>query len=190
MDSFQNMAKWGSTSLSLARQVEPDLEQLERVGTGSIEQREHLRMHDSAAGGQPLHVAAAEASRRAQRIGMVDQPTPHDGHGLETAVRVGRETGHDFAVVHAPAVFALEVLPQVAPGERSRWTEPLVASRVVVVMVGAEEKRIRGFPRKAELLHADDGIRSHVTPSLLEMPVPTRGFLVPRQGRPMLTSVQ
>ena len=58
------------------------------------------------AGGQPLHVAAAEARGRAERIGVVDQALAHDGHGLEAAVRMRREAGHRLAVVHAPAVLA------------------------------------------------------------------------------------
>ena len=50
--------------LAARRQVEPDLEQLQRVRRVGVEQREHLRVHDAAAGGEPLHVAAAEARRR------------------------------------------------------------------------------------------------------------------------------
>ena len=46
--------------LVLGRQVQPDLEQLERVRLLGVEQREHLRVDDAAAGGEPLHVAAPE----------------------------------------------------------------------------------------------------------------------------------
>ena len=48
------------------RQVQPDLEQLERVRTVSIEQGEHLGVDDAAAGGQPLHVTASEPRGRAE----------------------------------------------------------------------------------------------------------------------------
>ena len=64
-------------------QVEPDLEQLGGVWLDRVDQREHLAVHDAGTGGQPLRVAAAEAGRRTQRIGMVDQP-------LRTSVTVSK----------------------------------------------------------------------------------------------------
>ena len=70
-----------------------------------------------APGGEPLHVAAAEARRGAERVGVVDEAAAHEGDGLEAAVRVLREAGHDLAVVHAPAVVAGEVHAEVAAGE-------------------------------------------------------------------------
>jgi hypothetical protein len=82
--------------------------------------------------------AFAVARRRSQRIGMVDEPAPHHGHGLEAAVRVLRESRHAFAVVHVPAVPVREVLPDGAPGERCRRPERLVAFRIVVDVMDAE----------------------------------------------------
>ena len=87
MASLHSIEKCGVDHLVLGRQVEPDLEQLQRIRRLAVDQREHLRVHDAAAGGQPLHVAVAEARRRAQRIRVIDQPAPHDGHRLEAAVR-------------------------------------------------------------------------------------------------------
>src|SRR3970282_2129754 len=43
----------------LGREVEPDLEQLERIGAFWIEEREHLRAHDPAALVTPLPVPLA-----------------------------------------------------------------------------------------------------------------------------------
>jgi hypothetical protein len=48
---------------------------------------------------------------------MVDVALAHDRDGLESAVRMLRKPGHDVAVVHAPAVLALEVLTDVVPVE-------------------------------------------------------------------------
>ena len=48
----------GIAELVRAGEVDPDLEELERVRLGLVEQREHLGVHDAFAGGQPLHVAA------------------------------------------------------------------------------------------------------------------------------------
>ena len=91
MSPSHSIEKCGSTSLSSAGQVEPDLEQLERVRLLGVEQREHLRVDDAPAGGEPLHVAPPEAGGGAQRVGVVDEALAHVGDGLEAAVRVVRE---------------------------------------------------------------------------------------------------
>src|SRR4051794_32631066 len=81
--------------LALARQVQPDLEKLERVVALALDEREHLRVDDACPGGEPLHVTRAEARRRAERIRMVDEPATRDGHGLEAAVGVLGEARND-----------------------------------------------------------------------------------------------
>jgi hypothetical protein len=78
--------------LVAGRQVEPDLEQLQRVGRVRVQQRKHLGVHDAAAGGQPLHVAAAEACVAPSESEWSTRPA-HDGHGLEAAVRVRGKPG-------------------------------------------------------------------------------------------------
>ena len=40
------------------------------IRTATVDEREHLAVHDAAPGGQPLRVAGTEASRRAERIGV------------------------------------------------------------------------------------------------------------------------
>ena len=114
----QSIVKCGSAILLRAGRLSQIWNSSSGLGARGVEQREHLRMHDAAAGGEPLHVAAAEARRGAERIGVVDQALAHDGHGLEAAVRMRREARHRVAVVHAPAVLAGEVLAEVAPGQR------------------------------------------------------------------------
>ena len=69
--------------LVLGGQVQPDLEQLERVRLALVEQREHLRVDDALAGGEPLHVAPAEAGGGAERVGVVDEALADVGDGLE-----------------------------------------------------------------------------------------------------------
>src|SRR6185436_8934926 len=100
--------------LALRWQVQPELKQLESVGTTRIEQRKHLRVHDAGARGEPLHVAHAETRRRPKRVRVVDVSRADNGDGLEAAVRMLRKTGDDVAVVHPPAVLALEILAEVA----------------------------------------------------------------------------
>ena len=99
--------------LAARGQVEPDLEQLGRVGGITVQQRKHLAVHDAFAGREPLHVATAKAGRGAQRVRVVNAALAHDGHGLKATVRVRWKAGHGVAVVHAPTVFARKVLADV-----------------------------------------------------------------------------
>src|SRR5690606_33323054 len=99
-----------------------------------------------------------------ERIRMIGEASTHDRHGLEAAVRMPRKPGHDFAVVHPPAVLALEVLADVAAGERRGRTHPVVARGVTVVVIGAEQERVDAFPRERERLRAQyDCIGHRVT---------------------------
>ena len=77
-------------------------------------------MHDAAAGGEPLGVAATEAGSGTERVTVVDEPGPHIRDGLEAAVRMGREPRHLRPVVHVPAVDIVEVLADATPGQRAR----------------------------------------------------------------------
>ena len=61
--------------LVLPRQVQPDLEQLERIGRRRVEQRKHLGVHDSLARREPLHVTRRRTRRGAERIGVIDEAT-------------------------------------------------------------------------------------------------------------------
>jgi hypothetical protein len=60
------------------------------------------------------------------------------------------EARHHVAVVHAPAVDALEVGADLPAGERGRGAEVLVALGVGVVVVHAEQERVDGRPLEAE----------------------------------------
>ena len=50
--------------LVFGRQIQPDLKQFQRVRPGCVDQWKHFGMHDARACRDPLHIAAAEASRR------------------------------------------------------------------------------------------------------------------------------
>ena len=114
-------------------------------------------MHHAAAGGEPLHVAAPEAGRGTERVRVVDQTLAHDGDGLEAAVRVLREPRDDGTVVHVPAVDPGEVHADVATLERRDRGEALVALRVGVVVVRAEQERVDGRPLRAQRCGLADG---------------------------------
>jgi hypothetical protein len=147
--------------LVAGRQVQPDLEQLQWIGCGRVQQRKHLGMHDAAPGGQPLHITTAKACDGAQRIRMVHAPAAHDGHGLEAAVRVRREAGHGHAVVHAPAVQAGKVLAQLPTGQGCVRAEATIAARVGVVVMDAKQKGVDRRPLETQRLDAKDGVGGH-----------------------------
>ncbi|MEZ4369102.1 MAG: hypothetical protein R2939_22885 [Kofleriaceae bacterium] len=144
-----------------ARQVEPDLEQLDRVVALPLEQREHLAVDDAGAGGEPLGVALAEAGGGAERVAVIDEAAPHQRHRLEAAVRVLRKPGHHLAVVHAPAVLAGEVLAEVTTGQRRRRPHRVVADRISVVVVNAEQERVDGRPLEAQRRGLADDVVGH-----------------------------
>src|SRR3954468_3029471 len=89
---------------------------------------------------------------------MIDQAAASDGDGFEAPVRVLREARHSVAVVHAPAVFALEILPDVAAGERRVRPELGVAGRVMVEVVDAEQERIGTHPGETERQRFEDRV--------------------------------
>ena len=91
MSWSHSIVKCGSTILSRGRQVDPDLEQLGGVRAVTVEEREHLGVLDAAAGGHPLHVAAAVAGGGAERVGVVDEALADERDRLEAAVRVDGE---------------------------------------------------------------------------------------------------
>ena len=71
-------------------------------------------------GGEPLHVAPAEAGGGTERVGVVDEALPHEGHRLEARGAGGSgKPGTVLAVVHAPAVDAGEVLPRSRPSSEA-----------------------------------------------------------------------
>jgi hypothetical protein len=155
----------GRRELGPRGQVDPDLKQLEAIARIGLEQRKHFRVHDAGAGREPLYVAAAEARSRAERVAVVDEALAHVSHGLEAAMRMLREAGHDVAVIHAPAVLAGEVLADVAAFERRRRPQAVVAARVEIDVVDANEERILGLPRKGQRGDAHDRLLAHA-PSL------------------------
>ena len=106
-------------------------------------------MNDAASRREPLHVATSVAGRRAERVGMIDEPPSHDGHRLEAAVRMLGKSGDHVAVVHAKAVFQREVHADVATGERHRRAELRVAFGVAIFVVHAKEERVERLPQNS-----------------------------------------
>ena len=153
--------------LAFGRQIQPDLEQLQRICLVLAQKWKHLGMHDAFASSEPLHVAAAKTRRGAQGVGVVDQAFAHDGHGFKAAVRVRRKARDFQAVVHRPAVFAFEILAQVAPGQRGVRPHLGIAAWVGIVVVDAEQERVDRCPRKSERRNTQNGFIGHKNCSFL-----------------------
>ena len=145
--------------LVLGGQVQPDLEQLERVRRVALDQREGLGVHDARACGQPLHVAPSEPGRRPERVRVVDQAPPDERDGLEATVRVLGKPRDLLPVVHAPPVDALEVLAHLSTLERRVRSQHLVAGRIGVVVVHAEQERVDRGPLEPDRHGLEDGAR-------------------------------
>ena len=154
------------------REIYPYLEELEWIRSVALHERKHLGVNDSFPRREPLGVPSPETCGRTERIGVIDEAFAHDGEGLEAAVRVLREAGHHFAVVHAKSVFCLEVLAQIAPAEGHSGAEALVSCGIGVRVMDAEQKRILGWPGKTERTHVQDrrGHALSVTRSLGRRP--------------------
>ena len=143
------------------RQVQPNLKQLARVGFVWVAQRKHLAMHDAFAGGQPLHITRAETRCRTQRIRMVNMPLSHDSDRLKTSVRVRRKAGNGLAVVHAPAVFVAEIAAHLPTRQRCCRSHVLIADRVVIDVMHAEQKRVNGLPGEGQSRELEYGYVIH-----------------------------
>ncbi len=161
MSPAQNMEKWGALSLFAAGRFSQNLKQLEGIGLVTMDERKHLAVLDATARGEPLNVAVTEARGGAKRIRVIDEPATDQRDRLEPPVRMAREAGHHIAVVHAPTVFTLEILADVAAGKRCRGAHALVAGGVGVLVVDAEQEGVGGFPGGAQGADSFDGGGGH-----------------------------
>src|SRR3546814_825630 len=73
----------------LRRQVHPQLE----AAHAAFLLLGHLRVHQAAAGGHPLHAAGDQQALVAVVVLVAHSAVEHVGHGLEAAVRMAGETG-------------------------------------------------------------------------------------------------
>ncbi len=95
---------------------------------------------------------------------MVNESLANDRHGFESAVRMRRKPWNATAVIHAPAIFAGEVLPDVTPRKRRIGTQLAIAPRVGIIVMNTQQKRIDRIPRKAEATLLNDRACFHIHP--------------------------
>ena len=154
----------GLDHLVLRGQVQPDLEQLQRVGTFAVEQREHLGVDDALAGGEPLGVSLAEPGRGAQGIRVIDEASTDHGDRLESAVRVLRESRAPFVRGTCASHPGLRSPGRCRGRRATRRAPALVARRIGVVVVDAEQERVGRLPGKAEWFDPDYDVTVHDAP--------------------------
>ena len=147
----------GVDHLGRGGEVEPDLEESQRVRRVVVDEREHLAVDYSFPCRHPLDVALPVPPRVAHRVRVIDEPLHRGGDGLEAAVGMLREARDAFAVVHAVLGARVEV-SSVASARRAHLA---VSRRVLVVVVHREEERIGGLERERQPLDLLD--RTHRT---------------------------
>ena len=75
--------------------------------------------------------------------------------------RVRRKIRYLLVEVHAPAVFAAEVLAHLPTCQRCLRPELHAALWVSIVVVGAKKKGVHGIPGETQGLDAEDGVLGH-----------------------------
>jgi len=81
---------------------------------------------------------------------MINETLAGHGYGLEPAVGMLREPRHLVTMIHTPAVLAAEVLANGPPAQVCIRPHLIIARRIGVIMVGAEQKRVQGLPRASK----------------------------------------
>ncbi len=159
MSWSHSIVKCGSTSLSRGREVQPDLEQLDRVGLVA-----RRAAGTSREWTMPSPAVTHWTSPRPKRAAAPSE-SEWSIRPWRTKVIVSKprwgcwgKPGHDLAVVHPPAVDAGEVLPEIASFERGGRAELVVAGRVGVEVVDAEQEGIDGRPLEVERHALEHGI--------------------------------
>lgn len=127
----------------MARQVEPNLEQVQRIRLGLMHKRHHLRVLDAASSSEPLRVAIAVARRAARGVTVVNEALRHDGNRLEPSVGMRGKPWHRRTVVHAPTPFVAKVHAQVTVYQQLRvGSQVILASWIRIQVVHTEQEGI------------------------------------------------
>lgn len=87
---------------------------------------------------------------------MIDVAAADDRHGLEAAMGMLGKAGHYLTVVHTPAIFAGEVLAQIASGQRGRRSQLVIAGGIGIDVMHTEQEGIDGWPGKAQGMALQD----------------------------------
>ena len=107
-----------------------------------MHEREHLPVNHPSPRRHPLDVPPAVSPRVAHGIGVIYHTLDGRGHGLESAMGVGRESWHPVAVVHSVGCARVEVGAVAVGG--GFHPPPALVGGIIVHVVDAEEEWIGG----------------------------------------------
>ena len=121
----------------------------------------HLRVLHARTRGEPLHIAFAIAATGATRIKMVGIALFYYGHGFKTCVRMGRETWHGVAVVHAKWRLRFKILSPIHRAIDGNRCHVGIARRIGIKMVARKQKRVFQIQTKLHQLFIQNKRSSH-----------------------------
>ena len=78
---------------------------------------------------------------------MVNEALLDDRDRLESSMGVAWKARHRPSVVHAPAIFPSEILPDISSFERGSWTQVVLSRWVDILVMNAKEEGVLGGPR-------------------------------------------
>jgi hypothetical protein len=131
------------------RKVDPNLKEVQTIGFVGVDKREHFGMHETGTGGHPLNITVAVTPACPTRVKVVNETVQHDGHRFKTPVRMGRKARYGSSMVHLPVVSLIKIRTDVAAHERFAWSHQLVAFRVQIKVMDAEQKGVKCRPDEA-----------------------------------------
>jgi hypothetical protein len=74
---------------------------------------------------------------------------------------MSRESRNDFTVIHSPSFLPGKILSQVPAFEGGSRSQILISCRIIIQVVYAKKKRIKGFPGKTQGLYVSDKFVVH-----------------------------
>ena len=180
--SFHSIVKYGSTILSAAGQVEPDLEELARCSGCSRSSSGNISECT-----MPRPAVSHCTSPRPKRA-VAPSESEWSTSPCRTNVTVSNprcgccgNPGTVAAVVHPPPVDPGEVHADVASGQRRRRAHVLVAGGIRVEVVHAEQERVDRRPLEAERHRLQNRISHRDQPTLA--PIARGAEIRARAGR-------
>eukprot|EP00286_Rhodomonas_abbreviata_P009478 CAMPEP_0181330462 /NCGR_PEP_ID=MMETSP1101-20121128/23914_1 /TAXON_ID=46948 /ORGANISM="Rhodomonas abbreviata, Strain Caron Lab Isolate" /LENGTH=142 /DNA_ID=CAMNT_0023439723 /DNA_START=413 /DNA_END=841 /DNA_ORIENTATION=- len=138
-------AEGGGHHLALRGEIDPELEEAERVGAVLVDEGEHLAVYDASPCRHPLQVPFPVPASVAHTVGMVAQSLSGDSDGFEASMRMLGESRDAVTVVHPVWLRPVEVGAIASP----RRLHFGIACWVVVLVVDAEEEGVQGFVGEA-----------------------------------------
>ena len=99
-----------------------------------------------------------KSGRCTQRVRVIDKSLSRDRNRFEAAMGVLGETGDPFAVIHAPAVLAAEIMTDGSPCKGVHGSHILIPRGIGVLVVSAEQERVQRLPSRPQRRYIDQPV--------------------------------